>query len=790
MIGQKLGHYRLEEKIGAGGMGEVYRARDEHLERDVAIKVLPSGALADESARKRFRKEALALSKLNHPNIATVFDFDTQEGVDFLVMEHIAGMALNEKLAAGPLAEKEIARLGMQMAEGLAAAHSENIIHRDLKPGNLRLTSDGRLKILDFGLAKLLRPAPEEAVTAESLSQSQLGAAAGTLPYMAPEQLRGEEVDARTDIYAAGCVLYELATAQRPFSVTQGPKLIDAILHQPPVSPRDLNPRVSPGLETVILKALDKEPDRRYQSARDLRTDLDRLTTGLTVAVATPRPQRAWRVPALAAGAAVLALTALVGLNVGRLRDHLFGAPVPKIESLAVLPLDNLSRDPEQEYFADGMTEALIAELSKVKALKVISRTSAMRYKGTDKSMPQIARELDVDALIEGSVAHEGDQVRITVQLIHGPTDKHLWAESYQRELRGVLALQSQVARAIAREIQVTVTPAEATRLAGARSVNPEAYRHYLLGRHHWSKRTPEGFQKAAEHFQQAIDLDPTYAQAYVGLADVYALQPSWGLAAPSEAFPRARAEALKSLKLDDNLAEPYAALGLIKHDYDRDWKAAEQDFRRALELNPNYATTHHWYGQLLSHSGRHEEAIAEANLAERLDPLAPNISRSVGQTLFYARRYDEAVRHLQRTQKMYPEFLSPSIELSKAYAQLGRYEEALAEAEKARKLPEFDPYYGAIGWVYARAGRKAEARRLLRRLQELSKQRYIDPAAMATIYIGLGQNEEALTWLERAYEQRGSYLILFLNVDPVYDPLRDDPRFQDLLRRMNLPEN
>ncbi|MGH9778888.1 MAG: tetratricopeptide repeat protein, partial [Candidatus Acidiferrales bacterium] len=479
----------------------------------------------------------------------------------------------------------------------------------------------------------------------------------------------------------------------------------------------------------------------------------------------------------------------LVALNVGGLRERLFGPAAPKVDSIAVLPLENLSADPEQEYFSDGMSEALITELSKISALKVISRTSAMRYKNTDKPMPQIARELGVDALVEGSVAREGDQVRITVQLIHGPTDKHLWAESYQRELRGVLALQSEVARAIAREIRVALTPDEAARLAAARPVNPEAYRHYLLGRREWDKRTREGFEKASHHFQRAIDLDPSYAQAYAGLADVYATQASWGVAPPSEAYPRARAEALKSLDLDDNLAEPYATLGLIKKEYDRDWKGAEQDFRRALELNPNYASAHLWYGSLLSGSGRHDEAIAEVKLAERLDPLAPNISRWVGQALLHARRYDEAIRQLQKTMEMHPEFFPSSLQLAKAYAQLGRYEEALAEAEKGKRLPEFEPYYGVIGWIHARAGRKAEAESLLRRLQELSTQRYIDPGAIATVYIGLGQNEEALTWLERAYEQRGSYLILYLKVDPVYDPLRGDPRFQDLLRRMNFPE-
>jgi len=798
MVGERLGHYSLLEKVGEGGMGVVYRARDEHLGRDVALKVLPAGTLGDESARRRFRAEAEALARLNHPHIATVHDFATQDGTDFLVMEFVPGSSLAGRLAGGSLPEKEVLRLGMQVASALEEAHANRIVHRDLKPANIRLTAKGDAKVLDFGLAKLLRPLDE--VNTQSLTQSQ--AVVGTLPYMAPEQLRAEAVDARTDIYAFGCVVHEMATGQRPFRETVSATLTDAILNRPASSPRQLAPRLSGELERIILKCLEKDPENRYQSAKELGVDLRRLAapSGVSVAPSPRAPARgtiaalvrsAQRPLPLGIGVTLVAVALLLGFNVGGLRDRLLGQPAgSKIESLAVLPLDNLSGDPAQEYFADGMTEALITELSKISALKVISRTSALRYKDTDKPMPQIARELGVTGLIEGSVAREGDQVRITVQLIHGPTDKHLWAESYQRELRGVLALQSEVAQAVARQIQITVTPAEATRLAAARPVNPEAYQHYLLGRHHWNKRTPEGFEKAAGHFQQAIDLDPTYALAYAGLADVYALQPSWGLAPPSEAHPRARAVALKSLDLDANLAEATATLGLVKFEYDRDWEGAKQDLRRALELNPSYATAHLWNGQLLTMSGSHEEAFAEVNLAASLDPLAPNTSRWVGQDLFYARRYDQAVRQLQKTVEMYPEFLPPSVQLGKAYAQLGRYEEALAEAGKGKQLPEFDPFYGTIGWIYARAGRKAEAQSLLRRLQELSRQRYIDPTSIATIYIGLGQKEEALTWLERAYEQRGSYLILYLKVDPVWDPLRDDPRFQALLRRMNFPEN
>ena len=784
MIGKTLGHYRVVEKIGAGGMGEVYRARDERLERDVAVKVLPAGTLADGSARKRFRKEALALSKLNHPNIATVFDFDTQDGVDFLVMEHIAGLALSEKLGAGPLAEKEIARLGMQMAEGLAAAHAQNVIHRDLKPGNLRLTPDGRLKVLDFGLAKLLRPAPDEAVTAESLSQSQLGAAAGTLPYMAPEQLRGEEVDARTDIYAAGCVLYELATGQRPFPVTQGPKLIDAILHQSPVPPRDLNPHVSPGLETVILKALDKEPDRRYQSARDLRADLDRLAAGLTVA-ATPRPQPAWRLPPLAAGAVILALAVLVSLNVGRMRERLFGTAAPKIESLAVLPLENLSRDPEQEYFADGMTEALIAELSTISALKVISRTSAMQYKGARKPLPQIARELNVDALVEGAVLRERNRVRINLQMYDGATDRRIWGGSYEREMVGILALQGEVAQAVAGEIRIALTPREQSRLATVRPVNPDAYEAYLRGRH---SAAQWDIVKSLEYFDRAIQLDPAYAPAYAGQADSYAAMAFAANAPPRDFYAKAKEAARKALELDETLAEAHASMGDVNTAHDWDWRAAEREYRRAIELSPSYPVVHFYYSTLLSVLGRHEEAIAEARRGRELDPVSPLMNVNLGWRFHSARDYPRALEQYQRTLELDPNYAAARQNLAAVYTELGRYDEALAELKKLGPLGDHPVVLAELGRTYALSGRRKEALRARGRIEALSKRSYVSSYWAAALSVALGDNDQALARLEQAHAERDAWLI-FLNGDPRFDAVRSDPRFQALLRRMNFPE-
>ena len=453
MIGKSISHYRVTAKLGAGGMGEVYRAHDERLDRDVALKVLPAGLLADESARKRFRKEALMLSKLNHPTIATVHDFDTEDGVDFLVMEYVAGTTLAEKLAGRALPEKEVARLGTQMAAALEEAHERGVIHRDLKPSNVMVTPKGQAKVLDFGLAKLVRPVSETAVT-ESLTEAP--AAGGTFPYMAPEQLRGETVDARTDLHALGVLLYEMATGQRPFPEARGPRLIDAILNTAPVPPSRFQPRLSTELERIILKFLEKDLENRYQSAKEIGVDLRRLGSSTSVsAVREPIASRIpWRRAVLASVSVGAFLAVLFALNVGGLRERLRApAAMAPIKSLAVLPLDNISGDPEQEYFADGMTDALIAELGQISALRVISRQSSMRYKGSDMPLPEIARELNVDAVVEGSVLHSGERVRVTAQLIGATPERHLWAESYERDLGDVLALHSEVAQAIARKI-------------------------------------------------------------------------------------------------------------------------------------------------------------------------------------------------------------------------------------------------------------------------------------------------------------------------------------------------
>ena len=788
MEGRTLAHYRILEKIGGGGMGVVYRAHDERLERDVALKVLPPGLLSDEAARRRFRREALALSRLNHPGIATVFDFDTQEGVDFLVMEFVPGQTLAEKLAGGPLPEKEVASLGAQIASALEGAHERGVVHRDLKPGNIMVTLKGQAKVLDFGLAMLLRPAGEGSQI-ETLSREH--AAVGTLPYMAPEQLRGERMDARSDIYAAGAVLYEMATRQRPFLETSAPRLIDEILHHAPQTPRSINGRISAALDGIIVKALDKEPQRRYQSAAELRVDLERL--------AAPVPLRAghrsrvhglwW---ALLPASAFLALAALiVGLNPAGVRERLFGRAAPRrIESLAVLPLENLSRDPEQEYFADGMTEELIADLGKIRALRVISRTSAMRYKGTKKSLLEIARELNVDALVEGSVLRAGDRVRITTQLIHAATDRHLWSESYERDLKDVLALQSEVARSIAREIKIALTPQEQARFAEARPVDPEARQLYLKARYYAAKSTQEGAQKALEYFQQSIDKDPAYAAAYAQLANTYAVLGYTGIdVRPSrEMMPRAKAAALKALELDDTLAEAHTSLGFVRWAYDWNWPAAEVDFKRAIELSPGYATAHLRYANFLCSLGRFDEAVEEDKRSLELDPLSIIINHAQAWPYHLSRRYDQAIEAYRKTLEMEPNYPRTHLRLGEVYAAKGMYRDAIAEYEKFSALGGGSTMALAlIGNAHAQAGERHEALRALEELTAESKRRYVPFFHIAIVHAGLGDKDQAFAWLDRAYEERSQFLV-DLKFIPILDPLRSDPRFADLVRRVGLP--
>jgi serine/threonine protein kinase/tetratricopeptide (TPR) repeat protein len=782
LVGLDLGHYRVIEKIGEGGMGEVYRARDQHLDRDVAIKVLPSATLVDESARKRFHKEALALSSLSHPNIATIHDFDRQQGVDFLVTEYIPGMMLGDKIAGRPMHEKEITHLGTQLAEGLAAAHEQGVVHRDLKPDNLRLTRSGWLKILDFGLAKLVRPVSPE-ITTESLTETQV--VAGTLPYMAPEQLRGEEADARTDIYALGVVLYEMATGQRPFRAKQATRLLDQILHESSQTPRALNPRVSPDLERIIVKCLEKDPENRYQSAREVVVDLRRLSDPDTAYV-KELVSRPVRVTVLVAAGILVALSSIAGFWAWR-RYLSHGLPQSEKIMLAVLPFENRSGDPSQDFLADGLTEEMIAQLGRVspRQLGVIAHTSAMRYKNTDKSIAQIGHELRVDYILEGGTRQMGNQVRITAELIHVSDQAQLWSSSYARKVEDILALQNAVALSIAQALAVELLPGVQESFRNVRSVNPQAHEAYLYGRFHWSRLTGQELGKARRYFDQAVRIDPNYPQAYVGLADYYAV--TYELP-PRVAMAKAREHVQKALALDNALPEAHRALAWIEY-ADWKWPEAEQHFKLAVKLNPSYAEAHQAYSIFLSTLGRTSEAWEEIHTAQQLDPLSVPINTTAGWIDYFARRYDEAIEQCKKAQDFEPSAANPHDCLGSAYLAKGMFQEAIHQCQMAMTLSGKDPDRAVcLGRAYAAVGDWRQSRKVLQDLQAETGQNHIPPYFVGVLYAALGENDQAFASLEKSYREHDPYLA-WIKVSPAVDTLRSDPRLKDLLRRLSFSE-
>ena len=769
VVGQRLGHYRIVAKIGSGGMGDVYRAHDEHLDREVAIKVILRGKLASRTSLGRFQQEALALSRLNHPNICTIYDVDEHSGRQFIVMELLEGQTLEERIAGRPLRLDELLNLAIQIADGLETAHSNGVVHRDIKPSNIFVLRRGQAKILDFGLAKLaLRPKGRpSAVTEERLTSP--GDAIGTTAYLPPEQARGEEVDARADLFSFGLVLYEMTTGQPAFSGSTSAMIFDAILNREPIPPARLNPGLPVELEDILSKALEKDRELRYQTAADLRADLKRLKRDSDLG--RLRVGKATRSREVAG------------------REHKVVAS--RIKAIAVLPLANLSHNPEQDYFVDGMTEALITDLAQIGALRVISRTSAMRYKGSDKPLLEIARELNVDGFVEGSVMRAGDRVRITAQLIHAATDHHIWAKSYDRDLSDVLALQSEVARAIADEVQAKLTPQERARLARSRPVNPAAHEAYLKGRYYWARATEEGVRASIQYFEEAIAKDPRYAPAHAGLSDAYnqLCNPILEIVPQGEIVPKAKAAATKALELDDSLAEAHISLGRIKFYFDWDWVGAEKSFRRAIELSPNYAYAHYVYALLLSALGRHTEAIQEATRALESDPVALLVNSIVGLIYCFARQFGAAEEQLHKTLQLDSNFMFAHWILGGlCLLPMGRYDDAIVELQKAIAMSENVAHpRGLLGYAYAKLGKKDDALRVLEELEELSKRRYVAPSSRAFIYSGL-DDERAFQALEEAYQQRSASLV-WIRVFPHWDDLRAQPRFQDLLRRMNFPE-
>lgn len=780
MIGQSLGHYTILEKIGAGGMGHVYRARDMRLERDVAIKVLPPGALDDATTRKRFRKEALALSKLSHPNVATVHDFNTENDVDFIVMEYIPGKTLAAVIGSVGLPEKQITNFGLQIAEGLCAAHEQGILHRDLKPSNVLVTADGRAKICDFGLAKLLEPVGDSDST-----DSHLHSAAGTLTYMAPEQLLGEKLDARTDVYALGELLYEMATGVRPFKDTQTTRLTDAILHRAAVPARTLNPKISAGLEFIIEKCLEKDPANRYQSAAEVGVDLRRLATSSSF-VPIVHKQRNWPWVWTRAALVIAGIVALSWILRPKGPIPLENAPA-KIDSIAVLPLENLTGDASQDYFAAGMTEELINNLSKVASLRVISRTSTMQYKGTHKPLPEIARALQVDAVVEGAVQRAGNRVRVTTQLI-AADDRSLWSNSYDRDVRDVLSVQGEVAAAIAKQIQLNVTPHEQQELTRSRPVDPVAYELYLQGRYLWDKRSATDVNKALALYKKALERDPNSALAYSGIAQAYmTLGPTLQAVPPQEAIVEARKAALKAMELDPELAEPHVTLSQISLTDGWDWQTAQTEIKKAIELNPGSSAARHWYGFLLAYQGKAAEARKEIVQARDSDPLSPILQNNVGWTYYIEGDLEHAKQELLRTEAANPDFSQTRLGLGSIYLQQGEPQKAIQEMKKAVELSSDDPgAISSLAYAYARTGDLKQARSLLEGLKKNWSSKHVAAWDIAIVYAGLGDHDQALTWLERAAAEH-SQALLRIKIEPWLAPLYQEPRFKALVRKVNL---
>jgi serine/threonine protein kinase/tetratricopeptide (TPR) repeat protein len=794
LIGLQFGHYCIQERVGSGGMGVVYRGNDAHLEREVAIKVLNLGTIADDLSRRRFRNEAHALSKLNHPNVATVHDFDTQEGRDFLVMEYIPGVNLPDKLALGPLSEEEVLRLAVQLCDGLAAAHERGVIHRDLKPGNLRLTPDDRLKILDFGLAKLRQPYTEEEGTAATLCTE---AFAGTLPYMAPEQITGEESDARTDIHAVGLILYEMATGQRPFSELRRRKLFGAILNDAPLAPSKLNPKVSPGLERIVKKCLEKDPANRYQSARELSVDLRRLqreSRAETIILDHAPPASASLLrnrSFLAAVAALLLLSSLTTifffLRSRNILPYLFSRS-PKVQSIAVLPLVNLSGDPDREFFADGITEELITQLGKSTGLRVISRQSVMQFKHTSLPLSEIAGKLDVDAVVEGSVLQSGNRVRVITRLVPAFSEKPMWAEQYDRDLRDVIALQAEVTQAIVSEIRITLSPEERARLASIRAVNPEAYEAYLKGRFYWYQVSKSGYEQAEQYFQLALEKDPSYALAYCGLSDVWLMRADTGYVAPYQTLEKAKSYALKALELDPALAEPHVSLGNIAAGYEHDWAAAERHFQRAIQVNPSSANAHFMYADLLISLKRNQEWQSEIRRAISLDPMNYFQLAFYGWHLIYVGRYDEAIENLQNVLTTNPNFSSAHMGLWGAYFRKHMDKEAFAETLRFFEVLNDRDAVAALGTGFAAGGYSEAMKRAGDVLAARSQNTHVPAVRIARLYAHAGENDLAISWLEKAADASETPLE-HLAVGWDWEALHPDPRFQALLRRLNLPQ-
>jgi serine/threonine protein kinase/tetratricopeptide (TPR) repeat protein len=785
MIDEIISHFRIIEKLGAGGMGVVYKAVDTRLDRPVALKFLPDNMTKDAQALERFRREARAASALNHPGICTIYDIGEQDGRAFIAMEFIEGETLRGHIRGNPLPVEETLKLGMQIAEALDAAHAEGIIHRDIKPANIFVTKRGQAKVLDFGLAKLVGKGIARAGTGGETpdATSIVGIISGTPAYMSPEQIRGDNLDERTDIFSLGLLLYEMATGRQAFGGGTGGMIIEAVLTKAPAAARSINAEIPARLEEIINKALHKNREQRYQHAADIRGDLEGMERG------SGTGRRAAEAAGASSGSHLQASgqqsTQSSRTQTGTMRVERVSKV---INSLAVLPFENASRDAEHEYLSDGIAGSLINILATVPKLRVMAQSTVFRYKGRGIDPQAIGRELNVRAVLTGRIIQSGGSLRIGTELVDVATGTQLWGAQFDRQPGDIFAIQDEISNEISGKLRLKLTRAEKKRLAKRQTEDAEAYRLYLKGRHHWNQWTEEGFYKAIEYFQQAVEKDPGYALAHAGIADAYVLLGWNSYLPPKDAYPKGKIAAMAAMRLDADLGEAHTSLAAVFWLHAWQWPEAKLEFERSLSLNPAYPTANHWYAEYLMTMGRHAEAISRMKASQELDPLSLIISVAIGWAYYMGRRYEEAMEQLRRTVELDPNYPVTYWILGLLLRKMSRYEEAIAEGEKGVTLSGGSPMVrAALAQSFAVAGRSVEAVQILGELTELAKRKYVAPYFFAGIHIGLGENDRAMEYLEKAYEERSHWLI-YLHIDPSMDGLRSDSRFQELLRRIGLP--
>jgi len=742
MIGKTISHYKILEKLGEGGMGVVYKAEDTKLDRIVALKFLAPHVVGGAEEKSRLIREAKSAAALNHPNICTIHEIDRAEGRTFIAMECVEGRSLKDKIDSGPPALDEAIDIAVQVAGGLSHAHKKGIIHRDIKPANIIVTHDGQAKIMDFGLAKSLG----------GTVLTQTGTTIGTVAYMSPEQARGAEVDARTDIWSLGAVLYEMVAGERPFKADYEQAVVYQILNESPRSVTELRPDAPRALERLISKALAREPGERYVSAADFRKDLESFG----------RSRRSG-----AAG-----------------RD---ATPEGLKPSIAVLPFRDMSAERDQEYFCEGIAEELINALVRLEGIRVAARTSAFQFKDRDSDIKKIGVQLGVRTVLEGSIRKSGDRLRVTAQLIDVEDGFHLWSDKYDRKLEDIFAIQDEISLAIVDKLRIRLLGGEKRELVRRHTVDQEAHNLYLKGLYFWNRRLEGGMKAAMEHFREAIEKDPGYAPPHVGIADTYNITGLFGYLSPDDTFPKAKAAAATALEIDPKLGEAHASLGFAKTFFDWDWVAAEEEFRRAIELNPKYATGHEWYSLLLCILERFDEAIAEARLSRELDPLSPVINSVLGLVYYFAGRYDESIAGHKGALELDPDFLLANTYALVAYVAEDMFERAIKTVRRMEASAKEHAYsLGYIGYTYAACGQEDNALRILDTLDELAKVRYVSSMHRSFVLLGLGRLDESLDSLEEAYSDR-SPMIVFGRMRPLYAPLLSNPRYKALLRKIGL---